>query len=330
MGRNNRGSIALGMLLGLTLAVSGCAQKGSSNGSPGAGGAQQAAGPSGAGPAGTAGTQSAPAAGGNTNPDGAGGGSPAASAAGGAGAGSGSSQPAADGSGEMSSAGAAAPAVDGGAAPAGDGGATASSDGGTPPAHGDLGKGDGSDVITIGDSWMQIATNGGGIEGGLDRAGTSYRHYAIPGTTLINGDIPAQYDRAKAANPNIATVIMTGGGNDIMFTGGCNTKDACTMSVQMIVDALDQLWSTMADDGVKDVFFIDYSKYAGTAPADTRPDTAPTPPVCLSGRITCHSINTDDLVGPTDTVDGIHPTLPACDAIAKRTLDLMEMTGARR
>lgn len=218
---------------------------------------------------------------------------------------------------------------------------TTPSDGGTPPpsdsgtvtsgGHGDLGKGDGSDVITIGDSWMQIATNGGGIEGALDRAGTSYRHYSVPGTLLLNGQIPGQYDQAKAQNPDIKTVIMTGGGNDIMFSNGCATKESCTMAVQMLVDGLNDLWTKMDQDGVKDVIYIAYSKNAGTAPSDTRPDMVPTPMICVLGtNITCHNVDTTDLVGPTDTVDGIHPTLPACDAIAKRVLDMMEMEGVRR
>jgi hypothetical protein len=200
----------------------------------------------------------------------------------------------------------------------------------TTPPHGDLGKGDGSDVVTIGDSWMSILTNGGGIEGALDRAGTSYRHYSIAGTTLIGGDIPLQYGRAKGVSANIKTVIMTGGGNDIMFSGGCNTKEACQQSVQMIVDALDQLWSQMADDGVKDVIFIQYSANAGTSPKDTLPASAPTPPICLTGRITCHAVMTTDLVSATDLIDGIHPSLQACDLIAKRVLDLMDTSGIRR
>jgi hypothetical protein len=199
-----------------------------------------------------------------------------------------------------------------------------------PPPHGDLGKGDGSDVVTIGDSWMSIITNGGGIEGALDRAGTSYRHYSVAGTTLIGGDIPLQYGRAKGVSADIKTVIMTGGGNDVMFSGGCNTKEACTQSVQMIVDALDMLWTQMAADGVKDVIYIQYSASAGTSPKDTRPDTVPTPTICLSGKIACHSVMTTDLVSATDLIDGIHPTLQACDLIAKRVLDLMDSNGIRR
>jgi lysophospholipase L1-like esterase len=197
-----------------------------------------------------------------------------------------------------------------------------------PPPHMDLGKGDGSDVITIGDSWMTLYS--GGIEGALDRAGTKYRHYGIAGTTLIGGDIPQQYVRAKAANPDIKTVIMTGGGNDIMFTGGCNTKEACEMSVAAINDALNKLWTDMAKDGVKDVIYVQYSKDAGTTPQDTRPTTPPPPPpICLTGMIGCHSLPTTDLV-MGQLVDGIHPSGAAHDRIAAALLDMMEMSGMRR
>jgi lysophospholipase L1-like esterase len=249
-------------------------------------------------------------------------------------------------SGSTSSAGGSAPA---GSSAGGSGGATASpaaggsggaagvsnaggsgGTGGSSSDRPDLGKGDGSDVITIGDSWMSIPTNGGGIEGGLDRAGTKYRHYSAAGTTLINGDIPMQYDRAKAANPKIATVVMTGGGNDVMYSGGCNTKDSCTMFAQRIADALDQLWTKMVADGVTTTVYIQYSKNAGTAPADTRPDVAPVPKICTAGKLRCLSIDTTDLIAASDTIDGIHPTMPGCDRIAKRVLDNMAAQGARR
>lgn len=202
--------------------------------------------------------------------------------------------------------------------------------GAEPPAQMDYGKGDGSDVITIGDSWMNIATNGGGIQGALDRAGTKYRHYAQPGTTLIMGQIPVEYDQAKAANPKISTIIMTGGGNDVMFSGGCNTKEACAMSAQRIADALDDLWTKAAADGVTSTVYIQYSRNAGTAPADTRPDKAPIPKICTTGKLRCITIDTTDLIASTDTVDGIHPTVAGCDRIAKRTLETMEKNGVRR
>jgi lysophospholipase L1-like esterase len=220
----------------------------------------------------------------------------------------------------------------GGGAAGGTAGAAAGGGGaaGAPPTMMDFGMGDGTDVITIGDSWMNILTNGGGIEGGLDRAGKKYRHYAVAGTTLINGDIPAQYDRAKSANPKIATVIMTGGGNDVMFSNGCATKEACTMFSQRIADALDELWTQMVEDGVTTTVYIQYSRNAGTAPADTRPDTQPVPKICTSGKLKCLSIPTTDLIAATDLLDGIHPTSAGCDRIAKATLDEMTKQGARR
>ena len=98
----------------------------------------------------------------------------------------------------------------------------------------DLGKGTGGDVVTIGDSWMDYVLGGGGIQAGLDRAGTNYRHYALSGTQLLDGVIPRQYDRAKAANADIKTVLMTGGGNDIMFSGACSTSESCAAKIKEI------------------------------------------------------------------------------------------------
>jgi hypothetical protein len=194
----------------------------------------------------------------------------------------------------------------------------------------DHGVGDGSDVVTIGDSWMTILTNGNGIEGALDRAGKDYRHYAAPGTTLLTGQIPGQYTRAVRASADIATVIMTGGGNDIMFSGGCATPEACERSVQALVDGLNELWTTMSNDGVKDIVYIQYSRNVGSTPSENRPTMSMTPPICLSGPIRCTSIPTTEEVGPGDSIDGIHPTRAANDRIAAKVLEIMEMKGIRR
>jgi lysophospholipase L1-like esterase len=82
--------------------------------------------------------------------------------------------------------------------------------------------------------------------------------------------------------------------------------------------------------GQRQAVYIQYSKNAGTAPADTRPDVAPIPKICTTGKLRCLTINTTDLIGPMDTVDGIHPTLAGCDRIAKRVLEEMEKAGVRR
>jgi hypothetical protein len=198
-----------------------------------------------------------------------------------------------------------------------------------PPEREDLGMGDGQDVVTIGDSWMSYFLNSGGIEGALDRAGTDYRHYGVAGTTL-GSSIPPQWDSAKRAGADIKTVIMTGGGNDIMFGGGCATKESCEMAVQMIADMLDELWTQMSNDGVLDVVYIQYSKNAGSTPAENRPATSPTPSICITGPLRCHTVPTTDLVAAGDTVDGIHPTRAANDRIAAAVLELMETQGIRR
>jgi hypothetical protein len=198
-----------------------------------------------------------------------------------------------------------------------------------PPPPMDFGMGDGTDVITIGDSWMSYFLNGGGIEGALDRADTSYRHYGVAGTTL-GSSIPPQYTSAKNANAEIKTVIMTGGGNDIMFSNGCATKAGCEAAVQEISDMLHELWSEMSRDGVTDVVYIQYSQNAGSTPAENRPASSPTPGICITGPIRCHTLSTTALVAAGDTVDGIHPTRAACDRIAAAVVELMAAEGIRR
>jgi lysophospholipase L1-like esterase len=212
------------------------------------------------------------------------------------------------------------------ATPAGDGGFVA-------PwvTRDDLGKGDGKDVITIGDSWMAGPLNTSGIEAALDRASTKYRHYGVTATTLLSGQIPGQYDSAKRANPKISTVIMTGGGNDVMFTGGsCSTPEACAEFSGKITAALNTLWTKMADDGVKDVIYVAYSENAGSTPVENRGGSKAVAEICYSGRISCHTVATTDIIAKSDLADGIHPGNAGNDRIAKRVLALMETRKMRR
>ncbi|MEY4579434.1 MAG: hypothetical protein RL701_4137 [Pseudomonadota bacterium] len=225
----------------------------------------------------------------------------------------------------------------GGSGTAGSAGTAAAGSGGAPAAidwaaRVDLGKGDGKDVVTIGDSWMAGPLNGAGIQAGLDRLGTKYRHYAVTATTLLSGQIPGQYDDAKRANPKISTVIMTGGGNDVMFTAGaCSTPEACDEFSLKIVAGLDKLWTQMADDGVKDVIYIQYSDSAGSTPQENRGGTERAAvPICTTGRIYCHSIPTTDIIARSDLADGIHPGTAGNDRIAKRIAMTMEERKVRR
>jgi hypothetical protein len=205
----------------------------------------------------------------------------------------------------------------------------------------DLGEGDGSDVITIGDSWRSNTLGtGDAIQGALGRLTSQpYRNYAAQGVLLLEASlfgaaIPSQYGSAKRRDPDISTVIMTGGGNDIIqnptVQSSCNTGgEACKMKLAEIQAALNTLWTQMANDGVKDVIYIQYSNDAGSTDQDVRDDDRAPPAICVSSKIRCHSIETTEAV-MGQLQDGIHPTRAANDRIAKVVVDYMVKEGIRR
>jgi hypothetical protein len=102
------------------------------------------------------------------------------------------------------------------------------------------------------------------------------------------------------------------------------------MFSQRIADALDELWTKAVADGVTTTVYIQYSRNAGTAPEGTRPDSAPIPKICTTGKLRCLSVSTTELIARTDLLDGIHPNSAGCDRIAKATLEAMVKGGARR
>jgi lysophospholipase L1-like esterase len=87
----------------------------------------------------------------------------------------------------------------------------------------------------------------------------------------------------------------------------------------------------MADDGVQDIVFIRYTDATGTLDPSLQGDKGfPTPQICLSGKVRCHSVVTTDLVPASNLVDGIHPSSATNQKIAMRVLELMEHEGIRR
>jgi hypothetical protein len=207
---------------------------------------------------------------------------------------------------------------------------------GVAPPRADLGKGDGHDVINIGDSWMLLSVTG--IELSLVRLSMQpYREYAVPGTMLLNGQIPSQYTQAKGANPDIKTVVMTGGGNDVLETGmsaDCATGGPnCAMTLTKIGAALATLWMQMAADGVQDVIHIEYSKYSGGGLKDPAANEMALQKICsaVPAPLHCHLLNTDAMVTKSDLMaDGIHPSAAACDRVAMAVMDMMVAQGMRR
>lgn len=206
----------------------------------------------------------------------------------------------------------------------GDGGSGTDASGG-PAQHADLGKGDGHDVICIGDSWMSLA--GTGIQQSLVKtSGQKYRTFGVPGTKLLDGVIPNQYESAKRANPDIKTVVMTGGGNDLLLGTGA-TSD--TDTIDKVAVRLDALWTEMGKDGVQDVVYIEYSE-GGTNGPNVQYGIKTVGPVCTNHKaVRCHFLLSDPIIMMM-LRDGIHPTDAGFDKIGKAVFELMNKEGMRR
>lgn len=211
-------------------------------------------------------------------------------------------------------------------------------------ASADRGMGDGSDVITIGDSWMSLGSEG--IQFSVETAsGRSYRKYGVGGTRLLDGVIPMQYAKAKSENPDIKTVLMTGGGNDILQDIGVHLQcvdsafdgsDTCKKRIDEVADRLATLWAEMAEDGVQDVVIIGYTRKAGLiGPLSKSANYSATKiqPLCemVPEPLRCHVFDPDEHVpNLTLRVDGIHPNTASYDAIGEALWEQMQEWGVRR
>jgi len=215
----------------------------------------------------------------------------------------------------------------------------------------DQGKGDGKDVVMIGDSWMSntinltiILNTGGGISPALRSvSGQPYTNYAVQGVEILarNGygaPVPTQWDDAVRANKMIKTVIMTAGGNDVIQSPSveesCKTGGAeCKVVLEKIGKALSQLWGKMAAAGVQDIIHIMYAKVAGAGVKDGEANAASLKALCdaVPAPTRCHLFFTDAYVkAKSDLVDGIHPHARVNRLIATGVLDYMTKQGIRR
>jgi hypothetical protein len=204
----------------------------------------------------------------------------------------------------------------------------------TPPTEReDLGQGDGSDVVTIGDSWMSFFANGGGIEAGLRAASMQpYRNYGVAGTMLLDEVIPNQYAAAKRDNPDIKTVVMTGGGNDLLLTGmagGSGCTESCMSTIDKVAARLEALWQEMGDDGVQDLVYIEYSQGGDNGASVAYGHTKLVPLCEATAPLRCHLLHSDDFIMMM-LLDGVHPTADGCSKLGQATYDLMEQQGMRR
>ena len=132
---------------------------------------------------------------------------------------------------------------------------------------------DRNDVITIGDSIFDL---NGVIQETLEQyAGETFRNYTQSGAELAGGliatSIVNQYADAKATDANINTIVMDGGGNDILIPAtlldpyGCRTRwyrwnpsSSCARLIQdQYVEAVNLL-NQIDADGVDNVVWLGY------------------------------------------------------------------------
>jgi lysophospholipase L1-like esterase len=133
---------------------------------------------------------------------------------------------------------------------------------------------DNDQVITIGDSIFALS---GKLQDELEtKAGETFRRYTVSGAELIGGNlatsIEAQYQRALTDNSDIDTIVMNGGGNDILLPAiafdpnNCKTQwyefgrlsAKCKRFIDDIYVEGVNFLNQMDADGIDNVIYVGY------------------------------------------------------------------------
>lgn len=189
---------------------------------------------------------------------------------------------------------------------------------------------DNDQVITIGDSIFALS---GELQDFLEQdAGQTFRRYTLSGAELAGGAVATsivdQYQIARSDNPAIDTVVMDGGGNDILIPAimfdpyDCKTQwyefgrlsGSCKDLINDIyVDGVNLL-NDMHADGVDHVIYLGYyytknglflldSMEEAVDYGDTRLAQA-----CQYSAVNCQFIDPRSTINDSDIIaDGIHP-----------------------
>lgn len=202
----------------------------------------------------------------------------------------------------------------------------------------------GSEVVWIGDSYLTAGDEGirRGVESRARDEGAlaeddEYRPYYAPGTQILNGQIPGQYDAAKAADPSIDTVIMDGGGNDIQGSYPECLSDPppenpdCVQVFDDMIATLETLWAEMETDGVAHVVFFYYPRLPDPGAAANIDYSAPriqSSCDAFGSTLSCHFVDPRDAFeGEPYIDDGIHPNAAGQDVLAELLWDEMVASG---
>jgi hypothetical protein len=203
------------------------------------------------------------------------------------------------------------------------------------------------DVVIVGDSIYDLD---GFIHSNLKTlSGKSYKDYSKSGDTVQY--VTKQYNTAIAARPSIKTIIMDGGGNDILmdmyWSQACQSSgtisSSCKAYIDGVLDGVETLWEDMNYDGVDNVFHLGYYYLkAGTLTTLLYGKTKLNPAVkyadeqltaaCAVSPAECWFIDPRaDFIGKESTYiksDGIHPANPGAKVIATKIYSKMTSVGA--
>lgn len=203
-----------------------------------------------------------------------------------------------------------------------------------------------SQTVVIGDSYINWLSHTFPTD--MARvAGETWRMYAIGGTSMASGGIgfiPDQFDRALAENPDIKTVLMDGGGNDVLVCDGIrfpnclsckngSVAEPCPSIVQLALTRAETLMNKAAAAGVRDVVYFFYphvplnTPIGGTNPNNILDYALPrVKALCDSaesktgGRLRCHFVDMipvfeghSEYFAPND----IHPNSSGSAAMAR-------------
>jgi len=194
---------------------------------------------------------------------------------------------------------------------------------------------DRNEVITVGDS---IFDKTGELQVFLEQeAGETFRRYTQGGSYLVSGGsstpIVLQYADAKADNAGIETVVMNGGGNDIMVPAllldpnKCKTKwwrPSLTSKCKAFIDDLYvdtvNLLNTMDADGVNNIIYLGYYHPKGSMTGliqavdygDLRLEQA-----CSASTANCVFVDSRSSIISSDIIsDGLHPNTSGSQKLA--------------
>jgi len=210
----------------------------------------------------------------------------------------------------------------------------------------------GNSVLLIGDSYLDLNNKNFGTElqrlakaAGALGASDKYTDRSISGTQMVGGflgaPIPQQYANENNSDGHVTTVIMDGGGNDVLLgQRSCIDREAppanqdCVKTITAAMAAAKTLLAKMADDGVENVVYFFYPHLPGGGLGGNKELSNKTldyaiplvKQTCEEAPLNCVFVDSRGLFGdaPEDFQDGIHPIVENNNKIAGAVWQAMQ------